>query len=174
MTNTIPQALNTLIGKPQYPEQSDIDINLVAIRDGCAAVQNDNPMYWDREYCLQHAGRQVAPSSQLSTWLRPHHWRPGNEKKAQALQAHFDVKQLLGLPEAIITGNELEFGMPVCEGDRLHSYQVLESISEVKRNRLGVGRYWVVAVIFENQRGEFVGRDRYTAFGYSKEGAVNA
>jgi hypothetical protein len=170
MLDPIPLNVKELIDKPQYREQAQLDVNIVSIRDGCAAVQNANPMYWNESYCLDVAGAQLAPVTQLSTWLRPYHWQPDCCEEQLSLRAHFDLKKLLMFPEAIITANELKFGVPVKLGDRLQTYQVLRSISDVKTNKLGTGRYWVLDVMFENQLGEFVGKDSYTAFAYQKEG----
>lgn len=164
----IPASLQALIGVAQYHEQAAIDVDRASIRNACAAVQNANPMYWDAEFANNVAGAEIAPFTMLSTWLRPFYWNPNEEGQQLALQAHFDVKEMLALPDAIITENALEFGCPVAVGDSLSSYQQLQSISEIKKNRLGVGRYWLVDIIFENQNGQFVGRDSYTAFGYDK------
>jgi acyl dehydratase len=67
-----------------------------------------------------------------------------------------------------MTDNELVFGEPVRPGDRLRTWQVLRSVSDPKRTKLGTGRFWVIDVEYQNQRGEFVGRDTYTGFGYRR------
>jgi acyl dehydratase len=75
---------------------------------------------------------------------------------------------MLELPEAIISGNENIFGAPVKIGDRLKTRQVLKSISDVKKTRVGMGRFWVIEVESVNQDGEHVGTDIYTCFGYRR------
>ena len=37
-----------------------------------------------------------------------------------------------------------------------------------KRTKLGTGRFWVIDVEYQNQRGEWVGTETYTGFGYRK------
>jgi hypothetical protein len=46
---------------------------------------------------------------------------------------------------------------------------VLRSVSEPKRTKLGLGRFWVIDVECFNQRGELVGTDTYTGFGYRRD-----
>ena len=118
------------------------------------------------------AGGWVAPPSMISVWFRPHHWAPGrgDAKQALPLQVHFDLKEKLGLPEAVMTDNEMVFYEPVRPGDRLRTHQILRSVSEPKTTRLGHGRFWVIDVEYENQRGQFVGRETYTGFGYRRQG----
>lgn len=78
------------------------------------------------------------------------------------------MKQMLGMPEAIISGYECIFGATVKMGDKLKTCQVLKSISAVKKTRLGIGRFWVIDVVTTNQDGEYVGTDTYTCLGYRR------
>ena len=75
----------------------------------------------------------------LSVWFRPHHWSPGLTEPAVPLQVHFDLKERLGLPEAIISENTIVFHEPVRVGDRLRTHQILRSISGPKTTKLGTG-----------------------------------
>lgn len=169
MLEIIPPEVQSLIGKPLYRERSEIDVEPGYIRTSCAAAQNGNPLYWNEEVAAALTDGLIAPPTMLSVWFRPHHWRPGSVAERTPLQAHFDLKRLLELPEAVISANEMIFAEPVRVGDRLQSWQVIQSISDLKRTRLGRGRFWVLEVVFENQRGERVGTDAYTAFGYVKQ-----
>jgi acyl dehydratase len=82
---------------------------------------------------------------------------------------HFDLKEKLALPEAVMTDNTITFGEPVRPGDRLKTWQVLRSVSAPKRTKLGLGRFWVIDVEYVNQRGDSVGTETYTGFGYRRE-----
>ena len=53
-------------------------------------------------------------------------------------------------------------------GDRVRSWQVLRSVSELKTVRLGRGRFWEIDVEYENQNGDPVATESYTGFGYRK------
>ena len=107
----------------------------------------------------------------VSVWFRPHHWAPGRTEQALPLQVHFNLKEHFGLPEAVMTDNTLILHDPVRPGDRISNRQVLRSVSGPKTTKLGTGRFWVIDVEYHNQRGELVGVETYTGFGYKREAA---
>jgi hypothetical protein len=84
------------------------------------------------------------------------------------LQVHFDLKATLDLPEAAMTDNTIEFGVPVRPGDLLRTRQILRSVSPMKETKLGIGRFWVIEVEYLNQNGEMVGKESYTGYGYRR------
>ena len=110
----------------------------------------------------------IAPPTMLSVWFRPHHWSPGRTEPAVPLQAHFDLKDDLDLPEAIISSNTNTFHEPVRIGDEVRSRQILRSISDPKTTKLGRGRFWVIDVEYLNQDDVLLGVESYTAFGYRR------
>ena len=85
------------------------------------------------------------------------------------LQVHFDLKERLGLPEAVMTDDTIEFHEPVRLGDLLRTHQVLQSVSGPKETKLGEGRFWVIDVVYRNQRDELVAVETYTGFGYRRD-----
>jgi acyl dehydratase len=105
----------------------------------------------------------------LSVWFRPHHWAPGRPARAPSpLQIHFDLKEGLGLPEAVMSDNTIVFHDPGPPGDRLATRQILRSVSDEKTTKLGTGRFWVIDVEYHNQRGAWWRRESYTGFGYRR------
>ena len=134
-------------------------------------MENGNPLFWDDAVAKEITGGPVAPPSMISVWFRPHHWAPGRTEQALPLQVHFDLKEQYGLPEAVMTDNTITFYDPVRPGDRIGNRQVLKSVSEPKTTKLGTGRFWVIDVEFHNQRGELVGIETYTGFGYVRGAA---
>ncbi len=90
----------------------------------------------------------------LSVWFRPHHWAPGRTEEHLPLKVHFDLKERLGLPEAVMTDNTIVFHEPVRPGDVLTTRQFLRSVSDEKRTKLGTGRFWVIDVEYTNQHGD--------------------
>ena len=127
-----------------------------------------NPLYWDEAVAEDLTGGVIAPPTMISTWFRPHHWAPGRTKQALPLQVHFDLKEVLELPEAIMSDYTVTFGEPVRPGDRLRTAQVLRSLSDPKTTKLGTGRFWLIDVVYTNQHGEYVGTESYTGFGYRR------
>ena len=67
-----------------------------------------------------------------------------------------------------MTDNTIVFGNPVRPGDVLTTCQVLHSVSEPKRTKLGNGRFWEIEVRYTNQHGDRVGTEFYTGFGYRR------
>jgi acyl dehydratase len=157
-----------LIGKVQYEEEAEFPVERGYIWTSCSSVENANPLFWDDDTAGAITDGPIAPPTTLSLWMRPHHWAPGRDGERLPLQVHFDLKERLGLPEAVITENTMIFYEPVRPGDRLSTRQVLRSVSEEKTTRLGTGRFWVIDVESHNSRGELVGVESYTGFGYRR------
>jgi len=164
----IPEEVKSWIGEKRYLTEGEFDVERGYVFTTCASVENGNPLFWDEKVAQELAGGPVAPPSMLSAWFRPHYWAPARTEQAQPLQVHFDLKERLGLPEAVMTDNTIVFGEPVRVGDRLKTYQVLRSVSDPKTTKLGTGRFWVIDVEYENQNGESVGTESYTGFGYKR------
>ena len=61
-STAVPPEVINLIDIPQYCVISDIEVNTASIRTMCAAVQNSNPVYWDRDVALEKMGAQLAPA----------------------------------------------------------------------------------------------------------------
>ena len=165
----LPDEIQAWIGQKRYEEVGEFDVERGYIYTSCASVQNGNPLYWDEKVANDLTEGVIAPPSMISVWFRPHYWAPDRSEQAQPLQVHFDLKEKLDLPEAVMTDNTIVFREPVRLGDRLRTHQVLRSISELKTTKLGTGRFWVIDVEYENQNGESVGTESYTGFGYRRK-----
>ena len=165
----LPAEVEGWIGQRRYEQVGEFDVERGYVFNTCAAVENGNPLFWDEKTAQDLTGGWIAPPTMLSAWFRPHHWAPDRTETVQPLQVHFDLKEALGLPEAVMTDNTIEFGEPVRPGDRLKTWQILRSVSDPKTTKLGAGRFWVIDVEYENQNGEFVGRESYTGFGYRRD-----
>ncbi len=164
----LPAGIESLIGVVQYEEVGEFPVEQGYIWTSCASVENGNPLFWDETTADEVTGGPIAPPSMISVWFRPHHWAPGRSKPGLPLQVHFDLKDRLDLPEAIMTENTIVFHEPVRPGDRLRTHQVLRSVSEEKTTKLGTGRFWVIDVVYHNQRDELLAVESYTGFGYRR------
>ena len=157
-----------LVGKEQYREVGEFPVEQGYVWTSCASVENGNPLFWDAEVADALTRGSIAPPTMVSVWFRPHHWAPGRIEQALPLQVHFDLKELFGLPEAVMTDNTIEFHEPVRMGDVLRTHQVLRSVSEEKTTKLGTGRFWVIDVVYTNSGGDLVAVESYTGFGYQR------
>jgi acyl dehydratase len=174
MTADVPTDVAAWIGESRYPETAEFPVERGYIWTSVASVENGNPLYWDDAVAAELTGGPVAPPSTLSLWFRPHHWQPGPVSARLPLQVHFDLKDRLGLPEAIMSDSEVAFHAPVRPGDVISTSQVLRSLSEPKTTKLGTGRFWVIDVPYRNQSGELVGVETFTGFGYVRAEAPPA
>ncbi len=170
----VPKDVVDMIGQISYPEAGQFDVEHGYIWTSCASVENGNPLFWDETVAAEITDGPIAPPSMLSVWFRPHHWSPGLTEPAVPLQVHFDLKERLDLPEAIISENTIVFHEPVRIGDRLRTHQILRSVSGPKTTKLGTGRFWVIEVEYFNQRDELVGVESYTGFGYRRPSGAEA
>ena len=166
LDSDIPEEVRSWIGQKRYSEESDYCVERGYIMTSCASVANGNPLFWDEATARETTAGWIAPPSMLAVWTRPHYWSPGEAKTNLSLRVHFDVKEQLQLPEGIITGNSIVFGIPARVGDRVRSWQILRSVSELKTVKLGRGRFWEIDVHYENDRGRFLGTESWTCLGY--------
>ena len=164
----LPSEIEDWIDQIRYEETGEFDVERGYIATSCSSVENGNPLYWQDDVAEQLTGGPIAPPSMVSVWFRPHHWAPGRKKQLLPLQVHFDLKELLGLPEAVMSDNEIVFHEPVRVGDRLKTRQILRSVSAPKTTKLGTGRFWVIDVEYLNKNDELVGVESYTGFGYKR------
>jgi acyl dehydratase len=170
-TTAVPDEVTGWIDQVRYEAQGEFPVERGYIWTSCASVENGNPLFWDDEVADAVTGGPIAMPTMLSVWFRPHHWAPGRAEQALPLQVHFDLKDRLGLPEAVMTDNTIVFHDPVRPGDRLRTSQILRSVSDEKTTKLGTGRFWVIDVEYRNQDDELVGVESYTGFGYRKGSA---
>ena len=168
MTEELPPKVREMIGKPLYEERTEFPIEMGYVYNTCAAVHNGNPLYWDSQVAQEITGGQITPPTMLSVWFRPHYWAPGAEGERKALMTHFDLKDLLELPEAVVASSETVFGEPVRIGDVLTTRQIVRKVGPLKQTKLGTGRFWTIDVETVNQNGDWVGTDIYTMFGYRR------
>ena len=164
----LPAEIAALIDVVQYEQVGEFPVERGYIWTACASVENGNPLFWDDDTATELTGGPIAPPSMLSTWFRPHHWAPGRDVQPLPLQVHFDLKERLGLPEAVMSDNSITFYEPVRPGDVLSTCQRLRSVSAEKQTKLGTGRFWVIDVEYRNERGELVGVESWTGFGYRR------
>lgn len=170
----LPETVQSWIGEIRYEEESEIPVEHGYVWTSCASVENGSELFWDDKAAAEITDGPIAPPTMLSVWFRPHHWAPGRTEAHLPLRVHFDLKEALGLPEAVMTDNTMIFHEPVRVGDRLRTHQILRSVSDPKTTKLGSGRFWVIDVEYFNQNDDLVGVESYTGFGYRRNGDAPA
>jgi hypothetical protein len=167
----IPAEVEGWIGQERHPLTAGFPVERGYIWTSCASVENGNSLFWDDSVAADVTGGPIAPPSTLSLWFRPHHWQPGQTEPQNPLPTHFELKDRLGLPEAVMTDSVVVFHDPVRPGDVISTSEILRSVSEPKTTKLGTGRFWVIDVEYRNGDGALVGVETFTGFGYRKAGA---
>jgi acyl dehydratase len=165
---TIPADVRSWIGQERNRYTANFPVERGYLWTSCASVENGNPLFWDDNVAAELTDGPIAPPTTLSLWFRPHHWEPGAEEPRLPLQTHFDLKERLQLPEAVMTDSVVVFHAPVRPGDVVSTSEVLRSISDPKTTKLGTGRFWVIDVSYRNQHGSLVGVETFTGFGYRR------
>lgn len=164
----LPPEITDLIDRPQYPVTANFPVELGYSFNTLSATENGNPLYWDPAVADELTDGMTVPPTTLSLWMRPHRWEPGAEDELVALKVHFDLKEMLGLPEAIMSDNSLILHEPVRPGDVISHHQVLRSVSDEKTTKLGTGHFWTIDIVYTNQDDVLVGIESYTGFGYRR------
>lgn len=167
--DTLDEAVVRLIGRPQYVSDLGIAANALSVHAMCAAVEDASAVHWNEAEATALLGAPYAPATMLAAWGRPELWEPGQGAPLRALQAHFDLKALLGYPASVAVSNSLIFYAPVKIGDRLRMQQVVRDIGDIKETKLGRGRFWTVEMQYLDEAGDLVGVERYEFFGFRKD-----
>lgn len=167
--NELPQQIQNWLGQVVVVDESDVTVDRSEIENFCAAIQDGNLLYWNDNNGIE-AGI-VSPPGMLSAYNRPHTWTParGDKPVNRPLELHFRVKELLDFPRAVVAEQTYEFGVPLRVGDRVRAEQSLCEVSDIKSNKLGTGRNWVIDVTYKNQHGEIAGVETVTFFGYRRD-----
>ena len=114
------QSVLDVIGEVQYEETGEFPVEQGYIWTSCSSVENGNPLFWDptpwptRSPAGRSRRRRCSRSGSARTT-----GRPAAPRAALPLQVHFDLKELFGLPEAVMTDNTIVFHEPVRPGDIL-------------------------------------------------------
>ncbi len=168
MVEEIPAEVQSWIGQKRHEEDGEIDVERGYVLTGCVSTENGNPIYWDEKIAQDLTDGWIAPPSMISVWCRPHLWTPERNEEGLALKTHFDLKEKLELPDAIMSEDELIFHRPARIGDRVRNWQVLHSVSDWKTTKLGRGRFWGIEVVYVNQDGELLVQELISGYGYRR------
>ncbi|MCP4003914.1 MAG: MaoC family dehydratase [bacterium] len=169
MSEEIPAEVEAWIGQKRYVEEAEVEVERGFIQTSCVSAEYGNPLFWDEKQAKDITDGWIAPPTMISVWCRPLLWTPERNEEGLALKVHFDLKEALNLPEAIMSADELVFHAPVRIGDRVRNWQVLRSLSDWKTTRLGRGRFWSIEVVYVNQDQELLVQENITGFGYRRE-----
>jgi len=167
MQNELPEEVNKLIGKNSFTDQSPIIIQKGLWQNFCSSIEDGNKIYWDERVAECHTEDLIAHPAMLPSWVHDFEWHP-QRKKVQPMELHFHLKNILNLPLGIVTEVDIEYYLPIKDGDAISANQTLLSVSELVKTKLGEGRYWVIEVKYFNQLEILVGKQNIHFLGYKK------
>ncbi len=183
------------IGRELSGGETQVAADLVeagAIRRYCEPLEFDCPLHHDED-AARAAGYRgiVAPLSGISSrWSRGSLWEPGEPTRYPTAARDADmIRRPEGrmslvpgprMPRTFATDVEIEYGAPVCVGDRLTT-SGLRLVSVLpKETSVGRGAFVTTEGAIHNQLGELVATVRHGGFQYrprpfeSAEGAAPA
>ena len=167
MQNDLPEEVYKLIGKNSFTDESPIMIQKGLWQNFCSSIEDGNKIYWDERVAECHTEDLIAHPAMLPSWVHDFEWHP-QRKKVQPMELHFHLKNILNLPLGIVTEVDIEYYLPIKDGDAISANQTLLSVSELVKTKLGEGRYWVIEVKYFNQLEILVGKQNIHFLGYKK------
>jgi len=162
----LPEAVQAMLDRPRHACEGPWPVSREAVQALAAAIEDPDPRRW--------AAQPVPPQTMLSTWTRPARWSPAPEAPQKPLQTHYELKELLAYPVAIVASIESVFHTPVSVGDTVRSVELLRSVSAEKDTRLGRGRFWRIEVQYHTAADELLGIEQYECLGYRRAGEAHA
>ena len=162
--------LDAMVGRPLGGRGSSTapdPVNLPMIRHWAAAFDDADPVYTDPERAAtSRFGGIVAPPAMLQTWTLPTPVLEGiaerggspTELSEDSPLTVFDQRGFTG---TLAVSSELELERYLHLGEVVSSETVMESISDEKRTRLGVGHFVTWVTTYSDETGEVVGRQRF-------------
>jgi hypothetical protein len=149
-------------------------VNQPMIRHWAAALEDENPVYTDPELAAKtRFGGIVAPPLMLQTWTLPTPQLRGIGERGGAPVENgrnpLAVLDEAGFAATLATNSEFEIERYLHLGEVIHSTMQIESISEEKRTRVGVGHFVTWVTTFRDEQGEVVGRQTFRIFKFKPD-----
>lgn len=152
-----------MVGVASEPRFAGTAVSASRIQHFAAMVRDDNPSYWDQEFASAIWGGLVAPPALLMGLLLPPPWLPTGQPPVPSIA----IRVPLPGTTFINASNEVEFLMPILEGDRLSVVEELASVSPEKRTRLGIGHFVETRDTYRRADGSPVATSRNTLFRFT-------
>ncbi|WP_182357276.1 MaoC/PaaZ C-terminal domain-containing protein [Tomitella gaofuii] len=135
-----------------------------SIAQWCSAVEDANPLHHGDPATM------IAPSAMAGVWTQEPVWRPDGTP-GRAMELHHRLKELLGLPTAVVRDITHRYGRPVRVGDLLTATHRITEVGPPRRSRAGLGRDWTVHVQHTDQYGRTAAEEDWRFHGYRPDAA---
>jgi uncharacterized protein len=173
--------LAELIGRPMGSQGVLVGpdpVNQPMIRHWAAAFEDRNPVYTDPDSAARSRfGEIVAPPLMLQTWIMSTPTITGIAARGGSPVQEESTAALAVLDEAgfvgtLATNSELEVLRYLRLGEVVSATSTIESISEEKRTRLGMGRFVTWVTTYTDEAMEVVGRQRFRILKFKADGVA--
>jgi uncharacterized protein len=160
-------AMRARVGKPiGAPSVAPDPVNQPMIRHWTAAMEDHNPVYTDAAFAAStRFGGIVAPPLMLQTWTMPTPKITGIAERGgsptEGPQNPLTVLDEAGFIATLATNSEFEILRYLRLGETITSAMVIESVSDLKKTRIGPGHFVTWVTTFRDERGEVVGRQTF-------------
>ncbi len=165
--------LQSYVGVREGPYLGWDQVNRAMIRHWCDAMGDGNPVYVDAALASEVYGTDnavVAPATMLQAWTMVGYCGkhpPGSAsiEVSDGLPI-IDVFYEAGFNGVVATNCEQDYHQTIVEGDDIHHYSSIESVSGRKSTGLGEGYFMTQLFEYRNQREELVGEMRFRTLHY--------
>jgi hypothetical protein len=160
-------AMRAMIGKPiGSPSVAPDPVNQPMIRHWAAALEDHNPAYTDPAFAAaSRFGAVVAPPLMLQTWTMPTPKITGIAERGgsptEGGKNPLTVLDEAGFIATLATNSEFEIVRYLRLGEVITSTMVIESVSDLKRTRLGPGVFVTWVTTYRDEQGAVVGRQTF-------------
>ncbi|MBV8930081.1 MAG: MaoC family dehydratase N-terminal domain-containing protein [Mycobacteriaceae bacterium] len=141
-------------------------VSAARIQHFAAMIQDANASYWDEDFATRVWGGLVAPPALLIGLLIPPPWMPGGAPRVASIA----IRVPLPGTTIVNASNDVEFGAPILEGDRLSVVEEVVSVSPEKHTRLGAGHFVQTAETYTTHNGTAVATSRNTLLRFTPAG----
>jgi uncharacterized protein len=155
-----------MVGVRTEPRFAGTAVSAARIQHFAAMVHDGNPSYWDEDFAKRVWGGLVAPPALLIGLLIPPPWLPTDQPRVASIA----IRVPLPGTTFVNASNEVEFGTPILEGDRLSVVEEVVSVSPEKRTRLGAGHFVETQDTYRRADDTVVARSRNTLFRFTPTG----
>lgn len=160
--------LEDLTGQRLGPYTSFHPVNEVQIWQWCRAMGDSNPLYLDRAYHARAGiAAPLAPPTMMQMWTMrdiDFHYAPGSTEEPP--YRVLDELAAAGFPGNVAVSYDITFLHYLAEGDRVHHYTTVVTISGLKSTALGQGHFVTERVEYLDQHERLFAEAYITYFQY--------
>jgi acyl dehydratase len=153
------------------PRQAPDPVERSAIRRWCEALGDATPVYLDEEFAAgTRWGGIIAPPTMLQAWTLHDRRQPPPDGEGEGEAELMGHLAQAGFTSVLATNCEQEYLRVLRPGDRVTAQARIESISEEKHTKLGVGHFVTTKTTYTDAEGAAVATMSFRLLRYAPAG----